>query len=227
MSEQTNGAHGSVDYVAVYEACAKQRGLSVPMLRVLEAVGLHPGCTQKEVGERLRFSKQRVNALVQALAQKQMLTRAQSESDGRSKLLRLTEQGTQAVSALLAQTQAAEGLLPAEGAHTHVLEDGAVITHTHGGEHGHGHTHSHEHTKAVLDRLSRSIGHLEKVRRMVEAGEDCSKVLVQLSAVKASINSTGKLILKDHISHCVVDAIEHGDRETLEALNEAIDQFIK
>ena len=61
----------------------------------------------------------------------------------------------------------------------------------------------------------------------VEAGEDCSKVLVQLSAVKASINSTGKLILKDHISHCVVDAIEHGDRETLEALNEAIDQFIK
>ena len=63
--------------------------------------------------------------------------------------------------------------------------------------------------------------------RMVEAGEDCSKVLVQLSAVKASINSTGKLILKDHISHCVVDAIEHGDRETLEALNEAIDQFIK
>ena len=227
MSEYEIPAPDGVDYVAVYEACAKQWGLSVPMLRVLEAVCLRSGCTQKEVGERLRFSKQRVNALVQALAQRQMLTRAPSESDGRRKLLRLTEQGTRAASALLAEKQAREGISPTAGAHTHVLEDGTVITHTHGGEHGHGHTHSHAHTKAVLDRLSRSIGHLEKVRRMVEAGEDCSRVLVQLSAVKAAINSTGKLILKDHISHCVVDAIEHGDRETLDALNEAIDQFIK
>lgn len=226
MSEhKTAISGGGVDTVAVYESCAKQCGLSVPMLRVLETVCLHPGCTQKEVGERLQASKQRVNALVQALTQKQMLTRAASETDGRNKLLHLTAQGTDAVRLLFAQKQAYAG--QPEGVHTHVLEDGTVISHTHGGEHGHGHVHSHEHTKAVIDRLSRSIGHLEKVRRMVEAGEDCSKVLVQLSAVKASINSTGKLILKDHISHCVVDAIEHGDHDTLDALNEAIDQFIK
>jgi DNA-binding FrmR family transcriptional regulator len=62
---------------------------------------------------------------------------------------------------------------------------------------------------------------------MVEAGEDCSEVLIQLSAVKAAINNTGKLILKDHIEHCLVDAIEHGDHQTVEELNKAIDQFIK
>ena len=102
-----------------------------------------------------------------------------------------------------------------------VLEDGTVVTHSHG------HTHSHAHTKAVLNRLSRAIGHLESIRRMVEEGRDCSEVLIQLSAVKSAINNTGKVILQDHIEHCIVDAIEHGDTEALEELNKAIDRFMK
>ncbi len=114
-------------------------------------------------------------------------------------------------------------------AHTHVLADGTVIQHSHTNEHAHTHTHphSHEHTKAVLNRLSRVIGHLQSIKRMVEDGRDCSEVLVQLSAVKAAINNTGKVILQDHIEHCLVDAIESGDRKTIEELNKAIDRFIK
>ena len=80
-----------------------------------------------------------------------------------------------------------------EKTHPHVLEDGTRVTHSH--EPGHGHTHTHTHTKAVLNRLSRAIGHLESIRRMVEEGRDCSEVLIQLSAVKAAINNTGKVIL--------------------------------
>lgn len=109
--------------------------------------------------------------------------------------------------------------------HTHVMEDGTVVTHNHG--HSHGHTHSHAHTKAVLNRLSRAIGHLESIRRMVEEGRDCSEVLIQLSAVKSAINNTGKIILQDHIEHCIVDAIESGDNQALEELNKAIDRFMK
>ena len=105
--------------------------------------------------------------------------------------------------------------------HTHVMEDGTVVTHHHG------HTHSHAHTKAVLNRLSRAIGHLESIRRMVEEGRDCSEVLIQLSAVKSAINNTGKVILQDHIEHCIVDAIESGDHEALDELNKAIDRFMK
>ena len=138
--------------------------------------------------------------------------------------------------------------------HTHILEDGTVVTHTHdthhehshetscahehntemeahehahSHDHGHTHTHTHENTKAVLNRLSRAIGHLESIRRMVEDGRDCSEVLIQLSAVKSAITNTGKVILQDHIQHCLVDAIESGDMETIEELNKAIDRFIK
>ena len=108
--------------------------------------------------------------------------------------------------------------------HVHVLEGGTVITQSHG---GHGHHHSHAQTKAVLNRLSRAIGHLESIKRMVEDGRDCSEVLIQLSAVKSAINNTGKIILQDHIEHCIVDAVEHGDREAIKELEKAIDRFMK
>ena len=109
--------------------------------------------------------------------------------------------------------------------HVHVLEDGTVLEHTHGEqEHVHTHDgthphhHSHAQTKAVLNRLSRAIGHMESIKRMVEEGRDCSEVLIQLSAVKSAINNTGKIILQDHIEHCFVDAVEHGDRDAIKEL---------
>ncbi len=62
---------------------------------------------------------------------------------------------------------------------------------------------------------------------MVEDGEDCSDVLVQLAAVKSALNNTGKVILKDHLDHCIVHAVEEGNTEMLDELNNAIDKFIK
>jgi len=101
-------------------------------------------------------------------------------------------------------------------------------SHAHGHIHGaHGHTHSPEETKAVVNRLARAIGHLEHVKMMVEEGRDCSEVLVQLSAVKSALNSTGVLILQNHIEHCIVDAAKNGDMEAIDELNQAIGRYIK
>lgn len=89
------------------------------------------------------------------------------------------------------------------------------------------HKHEHKNTKAVINRLSRAIGHLESVKKMVEDGRDCSEVLIQIAAVKSAVNNIGKIVLQDHINNCVVDAVETGDKKVLEDLNSAIDQFIK
>lgn len=86
--------------------------------------------------------------------------------------------------------------------------------------------HYHESTKAVLNRMSRAIGHFQSVKRMVEDGRDCSDVLIQLSAVKAEIESISKVILKDHIDHCIVDAVKENDEESIEKLKGAIDKLI-
>ncbi|MCL2110867.1 MAG: metal-sensing transcriptional repressor [Clostridiales bacterium] len=114
--------------------------------------------------------------------------------------------------------------------HKHTHEHG----HTHGSHEGHGHghethdhTHSHAHTKSVLNRLSRAVGHLTSVRTMVEQGRDCSEVLIQLAAVRAAINKTCEVILKDHLEHCIVDAMQTGDTETLDDLRRAVELLMK
>ena len=94
-------------------------------------------------------------------------------------------------------------------------------------KHRHHHHHSEEHRREGSNRLSRAIGHLQKVKQMVDDDEDCSDVLVQLAAVKSAINNTGKVILKDHMEHCIVHAVEDGDTEMIDELNDAIDKFIK
>ena len=107
------------------------------------------------------------------------------------------------------------------GVHEHTLPDGTVVRHSHS------HAHTHTQTKAVLNRMARLIGHLESTKRMIEEGRDCSEVLIQLSAVDAALRGVGRIILKDHIEHCIVEAIQEGDRQSLEELNKAIDQFMK
>ncbi|MGE4353739.1 MAG: metal-sensing transcriptional repressor [Oscillospiraceae bacterium] len=101
------------------------------------------------------------------------------------------------------------------------------IAHEHDDHGHHGHVHTPEETKAVLNRLARAIGHLEHVKMMVEEERDCSDVLVQLSAVKSALNSTGLLILQNHIEHCIVDSVKHGDMDAITELNQAIARYIK
>ena len=91
----------------------------------------------------------------------------------------------------------------------------------------HSHSHVHENQKAVVNRLSRAIGHLEKVKRMVEEGYDCTEVLVQLAAVRSALDNTGKVILKDHMRHCMTDAVSAGDTDAIDDLCSAIDKFMK
>jgi DNA-binding FrmR family transcriptional regulator len=86
--------------------------------------------------------------------------------------------------------------------------------------------YEHEHTKAVLNRLSRAIGHLNSVKKMVEDGRDCSDVLIQLSAVKSQISNVSKVILKDHINQCIISALNNNDEKTIENLNSAIDKIL-
>ncbi len=107
--------------------------------------------------------------------------------------------------------------------HPHVHSRGDAHDHTH----NHSHTHDPKEIRRIVNRLSRSIGHLESVKRMVEDGKDCSDVLIQLAAVRAELNSTGKQLLKEHMEHCIVEAMEEQDSEALLKLHQAIDQFMK
>ncbi|ASQ30295.1 transcriptional regulator, FrmR family [Campylobacter avium LMG 24591] len=87
--------------------------------------------------------------------------------------------------------------------------------------------HSHGHDRAMINRLSKSIGHLESIKRMIENGRDCSEVVVQLAAVRGEISSTAKAILKEHLSHCILQALEDKNEKKIDEFKKAMDAFLK
>lgn len=89
------------------------------------------------------------------------------------------------------------------------------------------HKHLHTGTKELINRISRAAGHLQAIKKMVEENRDCTEVLIQLSAVRSAINNIGQIILKDHIEHCLIDAVELNDFNAIEKLNDAIAKFLK
>lgn len=82
----------------------------------------------------------------------------------------------------------------------------------------------HPHEKQVKARLAKIVGHTQAVKQMYEDHRDCTEVLTQISAVRSALNGVAKLILKDHLNHCIVN--NHDDVEALEALNKAIDKML-
>ena len=89
------------------------------------------------------------------------------------------------------------------------------------------HAYVLENQKAVANRLARAIGHMEKVKRMVEGGSDCTEILVQLAAVRSAIDNTGKVILQEYMRNTMADAIATGDEDAVADLCRAIDRYMK
>lgn len=85
----------------------------------------------------------------------------------------------------------------------------------------------HDDSRAILNRLSRAIGHLEHVKTMVAEDKDCTEILVQIAAVKAAVNSIGNQILKDHILYCAIKKEGEDQQNTLNELANAIDRYVK
>ena len=77
-----------------------------------------------------------------------------------------------------------------------------------------------------LNRLSRVIGHLEYVKRMISQDEDCADVLAQIAAARSALNGLGKQIINEHITHCITHAVEDGDTAAIEEFQKAIQKFL-
>lgn len=86
----------------------------------------------------------------------------------------------------------------------------------------------HTQTKAVLDRLSRIEGHVRGVKEMVREGRACPDVLIQLAAVRSALDQVARVVLADHMEHCVRGAARNGHwEEEWSALRKALDSFIR
>lgn len=94
-------------------------------------------------------------------------------------------------------------------------------------QHPHEHIGEPEQSRALLNRLARLEGHLGGVRRMIADGRNCSDVLIQLAAVRAGVDKAARLVLEEHIAHCLREAASNGTSdEEWNRLKEALDRYI-
>jgi DNA-binding FrmR family transcriptional regulator len=73
--------------------------------------------------------------------------------------------------------------------------------------------------REVLVRLKSSVGHLESIQRMVEQDTYCVELMKQVAAVQGALEAVQILLLRNHLSTCVADAIQRGmGQEIIEEL---------
>ena len=75
-------------------------------------------------------------------------------------------------------------------------------------------------------RLSKIIGQVQAIDRMIDEDIPCEDVLAQINAAKSALHKVGQVVLEGHINHCVRDGIEHGDADkTIESFTKAVERF--
>jgi DNA-binding FrmR family transcriptional regulator len=72
----------------------------------------------------------------------------------------------------------------------------------------------------IVKRLRRAAGHLTRVIEMIEAGRPCLDLAQQLHAVEAAIGNAKRVLVHDHIDHCLEDAVGRTGRGERAAIAE-------
>ena len=76
------------------------------------------------------------------------------------------------------------------------------------------------------NRLSRIIGQIQAIDRMIDQDVPCEDVLSQINAAKSALHKAGQVVLEGHLKHCVRDGIKHGDADkTIESFAKAVERF--
>ena len=87
------------------------------------------------------------------------------------------------------------------------------------------HTPRDEETlRQLKNRLSRMIGQLGVIQKMLDENRYCGDVLTQIAAVESALQNLGYLILQEHLNTCVREQVLSGHDEVL---SEALDLIKK
>ncbi len=87
-----------------------------------------------------------------------------------------------------------------------------------------GHSMNEEQKKA-LQCLKTSRGQIEGIIKMLEEGRYCIDISNQIVAAQALLRKANMLILKQHLHHCVKDAVKQDNGD--EKINEIIELLSK
>ena len=80
--------------------------------------------------------------------------------------------------------------------------------------------------KKLINRLRTIKGHIAGIERMVEEGKTCDEILIQIAAIKSSVNKVGLLIMEENALECL-HSVEDGEMVDKNKIEDVIKTFIK
>jgi CsoR family transcriptional regulator, copper-sensing transcriptional repressor len=76
-----------------------------------------------------------------------------------------------------------------------------------------------------LNRLRRIEGQVRGLQQMVEGDRYCADILVQIASVQEALRGVGRGLLRNHLRHCVTNAIAKGGGEADAMYDELVQLF--
>ena len=72
----------------------------------------------------------------------------------------------------------------------------------------------------IIKRLKRAEGHLKSIITMLEEERGCLDIAQQLQAVESAVANAKKVLVHDHIDHCLEHAVRAGTQSADDTIKE-------
>ncbi|GAB6853196.1 metal-sensing transcriptional repressor [Asaia astilbis] len=74
--------------------------------------------------------------------------------------------------------------------------------------------------KQISLRLRQARGHLESILEMIDADRSCADLAQQIQAVENTLRNAKRSLIRDHVEHCIVEAMADGGISRDDAVQE-------
>ena len=74
-----------------------------------------------------------------------------------------------------------------------------------------------------LKRLRRIEGQVRGLQKMVTEDRYCPEIMVQISSVHEALRAVGRELMRNHLRHCVAEAVRAGGAEAEATYDELLD----
>ncbi len=79
---------------------------------------------------------------------------------------------------------------------------------------------------ANLKRLRRIEGQIRGLQKMVEEDRYCADIMIQISSVQQALRGVGRVLMRNHLQHCVTQAVKNGTPAKAEAVYDELMELI-
>ena len=83
-----------------------------------------------------------------------------------------------------------------------------------------------EEKRSLINRINRAAGQINGIKGMLEQDAYCTDLLVQVAAVNAAMNAFCKLLVENHLTHCVAEDLKANNTDSLEEFIKLLQKFM-